>query len=132
MSDRAFRLCFGLVLLVSLYFQLDYVVYGLIALVALEGISNLRIPIVLTRLRKSLGGPVPMQENLTVAQGRCRYSFEAERALRLMMATFLFLSFVVWPSNLWFLPWFIGFAMFGAGVSGVCPSLSLLKWVGFR
>lgn len=132
MSDRTYRLAFGLVLLISLYFQLDYVVYGLIAVAALEGISNFRIPIIITRLRGSFGGQVPMQENLTVAEGRRRYSFEAERALRLLMATVLVLSFVVWPSHLWFMPWFVGFAMFGAGVSGVCPSLSLLKWVGFR
>lgn len=132
MSDRTYRLFFGLVLLISLYFQLNYVVFALIALAALEGISNLRIPVIVTRLRNSLGGQVPMQENLTVAQGRGKYSFEAERALRLMMATFLALAFIVWPAHLWFIPWFIGFAMFGAGVSGVCPSLSLLKWVGFR
>jgi len=48
------------------------------------------------------------------------------------MATFLFLAYVVFAKYLWFVPWFIGFALFGAGVSGVCPSLSLLKWMGFR
>jgi len=132
MSDRTYRLLFGLALLLSLYFQLNPVVYGLIILAITEGLTNLRVPVVVTRLRNNLGGQVPMQENLTVAESRCKYSFEAERALRLLMAGFLVVSFVVWPANLWFLPWFIGFALFGAGVSGVCPSLSLLKWVGFR
>ena len=132
MSDRSYRLLFGMTLLLALYFQIYYVVYALIALAVLEGLTNLRVPVIVTRLRSNLGGQVPMQENLTVAPSRCKYSFEAERALRLMMATFLFLSYVVFAKYLWFVPWFIGFALFGAGVSGVCPSLSLLKWMGFR
>jgi len=132
MSDRSYRLLFGLTLLLALYFQIHYVVYALILLAVLEGLTNLRIPVIVARLRSNLGGQVPMQENLTVAPSRCKYSFEAERALRLLMATILFLSYVLFPKHLWFVPWFIGFALFGAGVSGVCPSLSLLKWMGFR
>ncbi len=132
MSDRSYRLLFGLVLLVALYFQHYEVVYALIILAVIEGLTNLRVSVAVTRLRSSLGGQVPMQENLTVAPSRCRFSFEAERALRLLTACVLSLSFVLWPENLWFMPWFIGFALFGAGVSGVCPSLSLLKWLGFR
>lgn len=132
MSDRSYRLLFGLTLLLALYFQIHYVVYALILLAVLEGLTNLRIPVIVARLPGNLGGQVPMQENLTVAPSRCKYSFEAERALRLLMATVLFLSYVLFPKHLWFVPWFIGFALFGAGVSGVCPSLSLLKWLGFR
>lgn len=132
MSDRTYRLLFGLALLLSLYFQLPASVYGLIVLAVFEGLTNLRVPVVVTRLRGKLDGEVPMQENLTVTGSPGRDSFEAERALRLLMAAFLVLSFAIWPEHLWFLPWFIGFALFGAGVSGVCPSLSLLKWLGFR
>jgi hypothetical protein len=132
MSDRSYRLLFGLALLLALYFQVNYAVYALITLALLEGLSNLRIPVIVTRLRSNLGGQVPMQENLTVAPSRLKYSFEAERALRLLMSTILILSYVVFPKHLWFVPWFIGFALFGAGVSGVCPSLSLFKWLGFR
>ena len=132
MSDRSYRFLFGLTLLLALYFQIHYIVYVLIVLAVLEGLTNLRIPVIVARLPGNLGGQVPMQENLTVAPSRCKYSFEAERALRLLMATILFLSYVLFPKHLWFVPWFIGFALFGAGVSGVCPSLSLLKWMGFR
>jgi hypothetical protein len=132
-SDRSYRLLFGLALLLALYFQVSYAVYALILLAVIEGLTNLRIPVIVTRLRSNLGtAQVPMQENLTVAPSRCKYSFEAERALRLLMAAILFVSFAVFPKYLWFVPWFIGFALFGAGVSGVCPSLSLLKWLGFR
>jgi hypothetical protein len=132
MSDRSYRLLFGLALLVALYLQLHQVIYGLIILAVIEGLTNLRVSVAVTHLRSSLGGRVPMQENLTVAPSRYRFSFEAERALRLLTASVLSLSFVLWPGNLWYMPWFIGFALFGAGVSGVCPSLSLLRWLGFR
>jgi hypothetical protein len=131
MSDRTYRLLFGLALLIALYFQFHQIVYGLIFVALVEGLTNLRVPVAAARLRGSLGAQVPMQENLTVAPGCCRFSFEAERILRLLMAGVLFLSFALWPAQLWFIPWFIGFALFGAGVSGVCPSLSLLKWLGF-
>ncbi len=131
-SDRSYRFLFGLTLLLTLYFQIHYAVYALISLAVLEGLTNMRIPVIVTRLRSNLGGRVPMQENLTVASSRCKYSFEAERAMRLLMATVLILSYIVFPKHLWFVPWFVGFALFGAGVSGVCPSLSLLKWLGFR
>ena len=132
MSDRSYRLFFGLALLLALYFRVDYVVHGLIALALLEGMTNLRIPVLVTRWRTSMSGKVPFQENLVVADGHCKYSFEAERMLRLTIAFFLFLTYVVYPQFLWFFPWFMGFALFGAGVSGVCPSLSLFKWLGFR
>ena len=33
---------------------------------------------------------------------------------------------------LWFFPWFMGFAILGAGASGVCPVLLGLKYIGFR
>ena len=132
MSDRSYRLLFGLMLLLSLYFQLHYAVYALILVGLIEGLTNLRVPVLVTRLRSSPGGQVPMQENLTVAPSRRKFNFEAERAMRLMMSLFLILAYVAFPKHLWFVPWFIGFALFGAGVSGVCPSLSLLKWIGFR
>jgi len=132
MSDRSYRLLVGLILLLALYFRQDYVIYALIGVALFEGLTNLRIPVIVTYLTSSVGGGVPMQENLTVAESRCKYRFEAERALRLLIAALLLLTYVLLPQYLWFFPWFIGFALFGAGVSGVCPSLSLFKLIGFR
>jgi len=132
MSDRTYRLLYGLTLLLALYFQLDKLVYGLIILALSEAVSNVRLPALVTRVRRTVSADVAMPENLTVAASRRKFDFEAERALRLLLAGLLVLSFVVWRDSLWFIPWFIGFVLFGAGVSGVCPSLSLLKWLGFR
>jgi hypothetical protein len=33
---------------------------------------------------------------------------------------------------LWFFPWFMGFAIMGAGASGICPVLLGLRWAGFK
>ena len=40
MSDRSYRLFFGLTLLLALYFRVDYIVHGLIVLALLEGLTN--------------------------------------------------------------------------------------------
>ena len=33
---------------------------------------------------------------------------------------------------LWFIPWFLAFAIIGAGASGICPVLVGLRWAGFK
>jgi len=33
---------------------------------------------------------------------------------------------------LWLLPWFVGFALIGAGLSGICPMVLALRWLGLR
>jgi hypothetical protein len=44
----------------------------------------------------------------------------------------LIVTVYVFSESLWFFPWFMGFAIFGAGLSGVCPVLISLKLLGFR
>ncbi|RMG29151.1 MAG: DUF2892 domain-containing protein [Gammaproteobacteria bacterium] len=58
--------------------------------------------------------------------------FEAERALRFIVATLIGLP--LWPpaAPLWWLPWFVGFALVGAGLSGICPMVLALRRLGFR
>ncbi|MDH3513806.1 MAG: DUF2892 domain-containing protein, partial [Gammaproteobacteria bacterium] len=63
---------------------------------------------------------------------KARVNFEAERALRLAVAGFLIVSYVFFNESLWFFPWFIGFALFGAGLSGICPMVMGFRWLGFR
>ena len=54
--------------------------------------------------------------------------FEAERAWRFVVAGFLASFLAVFQEG----AWFMGFAIFGAGLSGVCPVLVSLKLMGFR
>jgi hypothetical protein len=65
-----------------------------------------------------------------------KFNFEAFRALRLTLAVVLLASYmIVHEYNieiLWFFPWFLGFAVLGAGVSGVCPVYLAIRWLGFK
>jgi len=150
MSNRTYRLVVGAFLLFFLYFDLNLGIYALIMVLCLEGISNRLIPDIINRRRygDSLSGN---DENLAPIQNKSRFSFSAERAWRLIVALVLLLTSVLFnvyfsdyfqllPAQFmeqfsyinWFFPWFLGFAIFGAGISGVCPVLITVKWFGFK
>lgn len=130
MSNRFYRLLFGIALLVSLYFDLHTVIYGLIALLLFEAVTNLRVPRMVSRLRTGNDGD-PTEGSLGIAfKARC--GFEAERGWRLAVALMLIVSLLIYAKTLWFFPWFMGFAIMGAGVSGVCPVFLALKWAGLK
>ncbi len=130
MSNRLYRLLFGALLLVALYFDLYPLIHVLVGMAVLEAITNLRVPILVSRLR---GVPEPdaSEGSLGIAF-HTRTGFEAERGWRLMVASMLALSLLAFPEQLWFVPWFMGFAILGAGVSGVCPMFLALKWAGLK
>jgi hypothetical protein len=128
MTERLFRFFLGAWLLIALYFNLAAAVYALIALLLVEGVTNRRVPGIVTHLR-----------GVEVANDGCvsdalasRIPFEAERALRFVLAAMLIVSCVMFRDSLWFFPWFIGFALVGAGLSGVCPMVLALRAVGLR
>lgn len=132
MTERFFRLIVGSLLLGALYFELPALVPALIAVLTLEGATNYRIPLVLARWRAA-GAPEFEDSGESLSDGRApRFAFDAERAWRLAVAAMLALTTYVFHEQLWFFPWFMGFAIFGAGLSGVCPVLISLKLLGFR
>jgi len=57
---------------------------------------------------------------------------EAERALRFVVSLLLVASLFAFPDLLWWVPWFIGFALVAAGLSGICPMVSALRAIGLR
>jgi hypothetical protein len=130
MTNRAYRLLVGVVLLTGLYFELPILIYGLIGLTIFEGITNWRLPIIVNWITGR------NQETLTEGSlglgFKQRIPFDAERAWRLVLGSVLFIVYVLYYDHLWFLAWFMGFAIFGAGLSGVCPLFIGLKWAGFR
>jgi hypothetical protein len=127
MTERTFRIFIGASLLLGLYFDLKPVIYTLIGIMAFQGITNWRVTRIVSRLRY---GPA-------VALGPCctpvpdappaRVNFEAERALCLIVSASLLLTYGLFFDQLWFIPWFIGFALFGAGLSGICPMILGLR-----
>jgi hypothetical protein len=129
MTERTFRIILGAILLAALYYDWRLVIYGYIVVLTFEGITNWRIPMLVSRLQ----GNFTAGSDCALSPGdKARINFEAERALRLAVAAFLIISYVVFSKELWFFPWFIGFALVGAGLSGICPMVMGFRWAGFR
>ncbi|MEA1890749.1 MAG: DUF2892 domain-containing protein [Pseudomonadota bacterium] len=129
MSNRLYRLIAGLALLTGLYFDLPAVIYALIAVVLFEGITNLRIPVIISEMRNTAGDENEGTLGLSLHP---RFNFDAERAWRLVLGSVLILVYVIFFDEVWYLAWFMGFAILGAGLSGVCPLFISLKYLGFR
>ena len=128
MSERVFRIILGASLMLILFLRNENAVYAFIGLMIFEGITNWRIPILVSKLR--FGSSFKPTD---VSTPNCRsIPFDAERALRLVVASLLIISYIIFPLQLWLFPWFIGFMLFMAGLSNICPMAMTLHWVGFR
>jgi len=131
MSERMYLFVVGAVILTALYFEKNAVIYVLSLWLLFEGVTG----ILLTRLSHML---IPIAEpvGLTTFRTHQRFDFEAIRATRIIIAFFLGGAFFLLNEYgievLWFFPWFMGFAILGAGVSGVCPIVLVTKWSGFK
>ena len=124
MSERAFRLILGIWLIAGVFFARPEMVHGMMVVLLLEGLTNLRLPLVLWRLRHGMDRPPPDAGSESVG------GFEAERALRFVIIGLLALGLFLFPAVLWWVPWFLGFALIGAGLSGLCPMVQALRWAG--
>ncbi len=131
MSERLYLAVVGSIILTVLYFEVDIMIYILCAWLIIEGITNIRLTTLTLKLVPN-NDPV----GLTVFTSKPRFDFEALRATRIIIAIFLGGSFFLLNEYdievLWFFPWFMGFAILGAGVSGVCPIVLFTKWAGFK
>ena len=132
MTERLFRLFIGASILSALYFDLPRFMMGLIAVLLFEGFTNWRVPVIASRLRYGPNAQPSPDRQLWPMHALCAIGFDAERAWRLMVASLLILTYLMYYDQMWFMPWFMGFAIFGAGLSGVCPMLISLKLIGFR
>lgn len=130
MTDRTYRLTLGVLLLSFLYFDFSQGIWTLIALLSFEGLTNFQVPAMANAVC-SLSGCERRGSDLSPIHATSRYRFDSERGFRLLVAAVLAFSYLAFPDELWFLTWFLGFAILGAGISSVCPALTLMKWVGF-
>ena len=130
MSNRVYRLIVGVVLLVGLYLEIPMIIYCLIGVLLFEGITNLRIPILLDKI--GISKPDDIHEGTIGLQFKRRTNFEAERVWRLLLAIVLIFVYVLFYDTVWAFAWFMAIAIVGAGLSGVCPLFITLKWLGFR
>ena len=124
MGESHYRILIGATLLITLYFDLDQVIAGIVGLMLFEGITNLRMPMIVNRAKKR-------HINTSNTASSSLFPFEAERILRFIAASVLILSYFAFPQSAWVLPWLLGFAFLGAGLTGVCPMIMLLRKTGF-
>jgi len=113
-------------MLISLYFDIPNLVYFLIFMMLFEGVTNLSVPRMVMKVR-GISPEVDIN-----AQSNCRIKIEAERVWRLMIGLAFLISYIFFPQELWVLPWFLAFVIFGAGASDVCPGLLFMKKIGFK
>ena len=131
MNERSYLFLVGLFILTSLYFDMDMMIYGLSAFMVFEGLTNWRLTTALQKVRK-----ITLETGLVAFQTKNRFDIDGLRAWRVLVAVVLTSSYV-WLHQynvdfLWFFPWFMGFAIMGAGASSMCPMLMALRWIGFR
>lgn len=131
MAHSIYRLFIGVLLLVILYFELDALMWGLIAVLVLEGITNIRISKQITRLSKGLGKRGAAKV-ITEPAACPRLGFDSERMMSLLVGLMLWVSYFLFNHLLWFLPWFLVIALIGSGASGFCPMLIALRRMGFK
>lgn len=131
MSDRTYLFVVGLYILAALYMDIDQMIYALVAVMFFEGITDLTLTSFTQKILK-----VRLDSGLLEYESIPRFRFEAIRALRVFFSIAMAASYMaVYEYDidvLWFLPWFFGFALVGAGVSGVCPVVLGMRWLGFR
>ena len=131
MTERMYLLLVGIYILSALYLENNYLIYGLAVFLAYEGVSGIR----LTRLIQN-ARHVSLRYGLVDFNSKVRFAIDGLSAWRVFVAITLVSVNVLLHEYgidvLWFFPWFMGFAILGAGASGICPVFLGLRWAGFK
>lgn len=129
MSERVFRIILGVSLLALLGFNFAVGIYAYMSLLLFEGITNWRIPILVSKAR--FGDDYQEHENVC-SNEKTATPFEAERMLRFVVLILLVVTYIFYNDLLWWFPWFIGIMLCSAGLTGICPMVMVLRAIGFR
>jgi hypothetical protein len=131
MNERAYLFLTGVIILLALYVESNVMIYSISALLLFEAVTDIRLTIFLQRMQH-----ITLDSGLVLLRTRQRFNLDALRVLRFMVSSVLLISYAALHEYgidvIWFFPWFMGFAIMGAGASGVCPLLLALRWIGFR
>lgn len=114
MVHQLYRFVLGGLVILSVYLDYDKMLYALVLVLSLEAVTGYTLPRILAK------SSAPKGESGGLI---------AERIWRLVVAVMLWVSFVPFSQNLWFLPWFMGFAIMAAGLSNLCPVLMIIRKV---
>lgn len=113
-------------MLVALYLENDLMVYGLLALLSFESLTNLRLPVVISQFR--YGKVFDHKEG---EHGWSPFFIDSERLLRIVVVVLLTLSCVLFPEPIWFFPWFVAAMLLLAGITNICPMVMMFQRIGF-
>ncbi len=131
MTERMYLLLVGVYILTALYLENNYLIYGLAVFLVFEGVSGFRLTNLIQRARR-----VSLSNGLVDFNTKARYAIDGLSAWRVFVAITLVSVYVLLHEYgievLWFFPWFMGFAIMGAGASGICPVFLGLRWAGFK
>ena len=136
MNERSYLFLVGTTVLLLLFFNIETYLYGLAAIFAIEGITNLRVPIVMAKIMgqsdyTQKGTLRHTPDDMSEATFHPRFNFEAERMVRFVFAIILIFSLIFFE-QIWFFPWFMGIMLIIAGISSFCPMIWFLNWLGFK
>lgn len=131
MTERMYLLLVGAYILVALYLENNYLIYGLAVFLVFEGVSGFRLTNLVQKTRH-----VSSTCGLVNFNTKVRFGIDGLSAWRVFVAIALVSVYALLHEYgfdvLWFIPWFMGFAILGAGASGICPVLLGLRWAGFK
>ncbi len=124
-----YRIILGGLLLILLGINSVEGVYFIIGLLVFEGLTNARVTILVSKAR--FGDDYLSHVNACEGE-KSAIPFDAERMLRLLVAAFLIVTYILYSELLWWFPWFIGIMLCSAGLTGICPMVMILRAIGFK
>lgn len=131
LSERFYIFIVGLIIVASLYFEQEPIIYGLCAWLLLESIANSRVPKLLLKARQ-----VSLSPDMRIPDKPHRFEFPAIRAWHIMFAIIFCTTYALVNHYslelLWPLPWMLGLTALAAGITNICPPYSLLVYAGFK
>ena len=140
MTERMWRLVLGVSIIVLLTFEQDRVLVLLIGWLYFEAISNIRLTKLISRMRLGADYIAEMEKQISTVKTDRKINFEAERMLRLAMATVLLIGILPYllagsgdsGNPIWFIPWLVGLMLASAGLTNICPMWMVFQWLGFK
>ncbi len=137
-TERTFRIFLGAGLFLLLYisaFNDDMtLLYFYIGLLVFEGLTNWRLPKILTLLKQPAHQNTSFEDfaETPPPQSSARIPFDAEQAMRLVLAMLLLTPVFFSAEILWVVPWFVASMLLLAGLTNICPMVMFFRWLGFR
>ena len=131
MTERMYLFLVGVYILAALYLENIYLIYGLAAFLIFEGVSGIRLTRLVQKARQG-----SLSNGMVDFNSKVRFAIDGLSAWRVFVAITLVSVNVLLHEYgidvLWFFPWFMGFAILGAGASGFCPVFLGLRRAGFK